>query len=146
MICYILTFVMMMMVVNCFCGMVDQRRVFSLISSWDHCQRSSPSRISDMPRAGFEPEQNLSSGFAEGSCAVVITTTPRCHDIYYNIIIITSFVKKESSYHLHFFKITKEPRLQGKNGIPILYSFFGIAKIIDTMATHLTHTINQRCS
>ena len=39
----------MMMMMNSFCGMVDQREVFSLISSWDHCQRSSPSRISDMP-------------------------------------------------------------------------------------------------
>ena len=56
---------MMMMMMNCFCGMVDQRKAFSLISSRDHCQRSSPSRISDTPRAGFEPEQNLSSGFVE---------------------------------------------------------------------------------
>ena len=28
-----------------FCGMVDRRKAFSLISSWDHCQRCSPSRI-----------------------------------------------------------------------------------------------------
>ena len=35
---------------NCFCGMVDRRKAFSLISSRDHCQRSSPSRISDTPR------------------------------------------------------------------------------------------------
>ena len=67
---------MMMMMMNCFCGMVDWRKAFSLISSWDHCQRSSPSRISDMLQAGFEPVQNLSSGFLEWSCAVVITTTP----------------------------------------------------------------------
>ena len=65
---------------NCFCGMVDQQKVFGLISSWDYCQRSSPSRISNMPRAGFEPAQNLSSGLVEWSCAVVITTTPRCHN------------------------------------------------------------------
>ena len=39
-----------------------------------HCQRSSPSRISDTPRAGFQPAQNLSSGLVEWSCAVVITT------------------------------------------------------------------------
>ena len=32
-----------MMVMNCFCGMVDPRKAFSLISSRDHCQRSSPS-------------------------------------------------------------------------------------------------------
>ena len=56
---------MMMMMVNCFCGMVDQRKVLSLISSRDHCQRSSPLRISDMPQAGFEPAQNLNSGFVE---------------------------------------------------------------------------------
>ena len=60
-----------------FCGMVDRRKAFSLIFSRDHCQRSSPSRISDTPRAGFEPAQNLSSGFDEWSCSVVITTTPR---------------------------------------------------------------------
>ena len=46
---------MMMMMMNCFCGMVDQRKTFSPISSRDHFQRSSPSRISDTPRAGFEP-------------------------------------------------------------------------------------------
>ena len=68
---------MMMMMVNCFCGMVDRWKAFSLISSRDHCQRSSPPRISDTPRAGFEHVQNLSSGLVEWSCAVVITTTPR---------------------------------------------------------------------
>ena len=72
-------FLMMMMMMNCFCGMVGRRKAFSLISSRDHCQWSSPSRISDMLRAGFEPAQNLSSGLIEWSCAVVITTTPRRH-------------------------------------------------------------------
>ena len=38
---------MMMMIMNSFCGMVDRRKAFSLISSQDHCQRSSPSQISD---------------------------------------------------------------------------------------------------
>ena len=50
---------------NCFCGMVDRQKAFSLISSWDHCQRSSPSQISNTPRAEFEPVQNLSSGLVE---------------------------------------------------------------------------------
>ena len=36
-----------------FCDMVDQRKLFSLISSWHHCQRYSLSRISNMLRAGF---------------------------------------------------------------------------------------------
>ena len=68
---------MMMMMMNCFCGMVDRRKAISLISSRDHCQRSSPSSISYKPRAGFETAQNLSSGFVEWSCAVVITITPQ---------------------------------------------------------------------
>ena len=53
------------LMMNCFCGMVDQQRVFSLISSWDYCERSSPSRIFSMTQAGFEPVQNLSSDFVE---------------------------------------------------------------------------------
>ena len=68
---------MMMMMMNCFCGMVDRRKALSLVSSGDHRQRSSSPRISDTPRAGLEPAQNLSSGFAEWNCVVVITTTPR---------------------------------------------------------------------
>ena len=64
-----------MMMMNCFCGIVDGQKAFSLISSRDHCQRSSPSWISDMPWAGFEPAQNLSSGFVEWSCAVSLSQT-----------------------------------------------------------------------
>ena len=63
---------------NCFCGIVDRQKAFSLISSRDDCQGSSPSRNSDTPRAGFEPVQNLSAGLVEWSYVVVITTTPRC--------------------------------------------------------------------
>ena len=55
----------LLMMMNCFCDIVDQRKAFSLISNQDHCQRLSPSRISDTPPAGFEPAQNLSSGFVE---------------------------------------------------------------------------------
>ena len=56
---------MMMMMMKCFCGMADRRKAFSLISSWDHYQRSSPSQIFDTLQAGFAPAQNLSSGFVE---------------------------------------------------------------------------------
>ena len=72
---------MMMMMMSCFCGMVDRQKVYSLISSRDHCQISSPSRISNMPRTGFEPVKNLSWGFVEWNCAVLITTTPRRHEL-----------------------------------------------------------------
>ena len=66
------------LLMNCFCGMVNQQKLFSLISSHGHCQRSSPSWISDMPQAGFESVQNMSLGLVEWSRALVITTAP-CH-------------------------------------------------------------------
>ena len=62
--------VMMIMMMNCFCEMVDRRKALSIISSRDHCQRFSPLQISDTPRAVVEPVQNLSSHFLEYSCAV----------------------------------------------------------------------------
>ena len=52
---------------DCFYGTVDWQKVFSLISGRDHCQRYSPSRISDMLQAQLEPVQNLNVGFAEWS-------------------------------------------------------------------------------
>ena len=64
---------MMMMMKNCFCGMVDRRKVFSLISSRELCQRSSPSWMSNTPEAGFEPAQNLSSSFSFCICACFIS-------------------------------------------------------------------------
>ena len=50
----------MMMMVWYGCGKVDRRKALSPIFNWDHCQRSSPSRISDTPQAGFEHAQNMS--------------------------------------------------------------------------------------
>ena len=45
-----------MIMMNCFYGMGDQRKAFSLISS----QSSSPSRISDTTRAAFQDfEKNV---------------------------------------------------------------------------------------
>ena len=38
--------ILVTMMMNCSGGMIDRRKTFSLISSWDHCQRSSSSRIS----------------------------------------------------------------------------------------------------
>ena len=72
-------FLMMMKMMNCFYGMVDRRKAFSLIYSQDHCQKSCSSWISDTSRAGFEPAQNLSQDFVEWRCALVIITTPRRH-------------------------------------------------------------------
>ena len=80
---------MMMMMMNCFCSMVDRRKAFSLISSRDHCQRSSPSRISDTPRAGFEPVQNLSSGFVDWNYSVMITTTSQHNRVLMFVLFAT---------------------------------------------------------
>ena len=55
----------MMMMVDCFCGMVDRRKALNLISSRDHYQRLSPLEISDTLQTRSEPLQNLSSGFME---------------------------------------------------------------------------------
>lgn len=69
-----------MMTMNCFAEWLTGERHLRLISRRDHCQRLSPSQISDTSQAGFESAQNLSSNFAEWSWAVVINTTPRCHN------------------------------------------------------------------
>ena len=62
-----------------FLCLVDRRKAFSLISSRDHCQRSSPLQISNMLQAGFEPAQNLvQSGLVEWSCAVVNEILHKC--------------------------------------------------------------------
>ena len=84
--CIIWQRIMMIMMMNCFCGMVDRRKGFSLISSRNHCQRSSPSRICDTPRGGFGTAQNLSSGLVEWTRAVVITITPRRHELFHFIV------------------------------------------------------------
>ena len=63
---------LLLLLLNCFCGMVDQPKAFSLISSQDHCQRSSPLQISNKLWARYEFVQNLSSGVAEWSCKVVM--------------------------------------------------------------------------
>ena len=52
---------MMMMMMNCFCSKFDPGKASRLVSSRDHCQKSSLLQISDTPRAGFEP--GLCSGF-----------------------------------------------------------------------------------
>ena len=70
---------MMMMMIDCFLGMVDRRKTSSLIFNQDHCQRFLLSRISDTLRAEFEPVQNLSSSLIEVNCIVVVTTRPRNH-------------------------------------------------------------------
>ena len=55
------------MMMNCFCGMVDRRKVFSLFSSRDQ----------GLNLLG------TSSALAECSCVAAITTTPQRHKMYH---------------------------------------------------------------
>ena len=47
-----------LLMMNCFCGIVDRRKALTLISSRDNYQSFSPSQTSDTLRAGFELPQN----------------------------------------------------------------------------------------
>ena len=97
---------MMVMMMNCFYGMVDQQktfhrqRAFCLISSWDHCQRSSSLWIFNTLWSGFELMQSLSSDFLEWSCAVVITTTSQQ---FYLVLFFTELTFFITALFFHFF-------------------------------------------
>ena len=95
---------------NCYCVTVDWQKAFNLISSRDHCQRSSPSQISDTPRAGFEPAQNLSSGFVEWSCAVVML-----HNF---------MAKKKINNILFHYQIHTLEKASNSNNNNVNYSFY----------------------
>ena len=57
----------MMIMMNCLCGMVERRKAFSFIFVQDNCQRSSPSQISDTMRAGHAPQfSNMKLGYEVG--------------------------------------------------------------------------------
>ena len=88
---------------NCFCGMVDRRKHLSLISSRDHCQkRSLPSQISDTPRAGCEPAQNLSSGFVEWSWP--IREVNKLKNYYMDIMVAVCEIKKVTACEDNFWE------------------------------------------
>ena len=74
-----------------FFGMADRRKAISLISKRDHCQKSSPSWIIDMPRAGFEPAKNLNSSFVEWRCAIMISTILRRHGSTTPILLLSHY-------------------------------------------------------
>ena len=67
---------MMMKMMNCFCGMIDQWKLFTIYFSQDHCQRFPPPQIFNTLQGEFEHALNLSSDFVDLSCVVVVTITP----------------------------------------------------------------------
>ena len=88
-----------LIMMNCFYAMIYRRKAFSLISSWDHCQRFSPSQISDMPRAGFE---------TSAEPEITLRWLKLCSsDNHYTIIPCTlwSFYSSKSYLPFHFFFI-----------------------------------------
>ena len=63
------------MMMNCFFGMVDRRKALNFVFSQYHCQRCSPSRISETPWAGLRLRRTWFR-----LCAAVITTSPWRHE------------------------------------------------------------------
>ena len=69
---------------NCSCELIDGRKTLSFITSWNNCHTFSPSQVSNTPRGGFEPAQNLRSGFTDWSWPEEITTAPRCFNSWHH--------------------------------------------------------------
>lgn len=70
---------LVMIMINCFWGIIDRRKAISIASSRDLCQRFSPSRISDLTLTWFEPALKLSSNVCRielCSCVNHYTTAP----------------------------------------------------------------------
>ena len=70
---------------------VTKTSCWCLFSKQDHIQRFSPSQTSDNPRAGFEPAQNLTSGFVVWRWVVVITSTPLHYIKWANVFSMVFF-------------------------------------------------------
>ena len=71
----------MMVMMNYFCGdVVDRRKAYSRISSWGYCKILT---IVNVPHAASRVWTCVDndSGLANWSCAIVVTTTLRRHDI-----------------------------------------------------------------
>ena len=88
----------MMMMMNCFCGMVDWRKALALFPAGtivrDLRHLESPTRREE----DLNLRRNLSSDFVEWSCAAVLTTTPRRHNNgYYSIINYIKFEKEHDT-------------------------------------------------
>ena len=124
---------------NCFCGMVDRRKTFSLISSRDHCQRSSPSWISDTSRAGFEPAQSLSSGLVEWSCTVVITTTQR-RQIWRESTLKTSLIIEIKK--AKFFPANLQNKKREK-GVPFVITYHPILNSLNKIIRDNMYLLNM---
>ena len=73
------------MMMNQCCCMVGWQKAFTLFNQ-GHCQRSWSSKISNMSCV-----YNLSSGFPELSCSVVIFTTPQLH--FYSVLFLSMIIE-----------------------------------------------------
>ena len=110
---YTSNFSYLMMMMHCFCSMVDRRKTLSLISSRDHCQRLSPWRISNRPRAGFKSVQNLGPDLVEWSWAVVTTN----FNLVFYILFSLENVMLSSTYFAFFLMgapLERAPLLKGR--------------------------------
>ena len=78
----VMVMMMMMMMMNCFLWNGWPRKALSLISSWDHCQRLSPSPISSMLEAGLDLCKTRIKAYAKWDCENHYTTVPKTCLLY----------------------------------------------------------------
>ena len=76
-----------------FCGVFHLQKVLSFISSQGYCRIFLLSHTFDMPRARFQPAQDLNWNRVYWSCAVMITTTPRSF-IWYSQMLTNLYTKR----------------------------------------------------
>ena len=71
------------MMMTYFSGIIDRRKALTLFpAGTSHFHHGPPSWIFSRSRDGFITAQNMSLGFDEWSCALMIATTPRCHFVW----------------------------------------------------------------
>ena len=118
----------MMIMMYCFCGIVDQwkdlvfipsgdhcqrfspSQIFATLRLWlepalKHCQRFSPSQIFDTLRPRLEPALKQNWSFAEWSCTLVIQ---RYTCIFYSTLFMFPGEMPSSFYIVTFFSISAE--------------------------------------
>ena len=100
---------------NCSAKWSMDKRHLNVISSWDHCQRFSPSQISDMQWPGFEPILSLSSDFV---CAEVINTYNYKYKWTYKYWWTQKNILIQMYMNIHYWEVDlSRPKLYATNSV-----------------------------
>ena len=103
-----------MMIINCFCDMDEQQKVFTLISSWDHCQRSSSSWISNTL---YKEDLNL-----HRTCVPIWPLLYSNNSIWFSVLILVNNIHKPFTiFYINFFAYHFIHKVFTINFLPSLY-------------------------